>query len=99
VTLLLAVVSLVVAEATRRLLTGTGHVHGLAVLIASGIAAVAMLAGGLILQRDEDAEDDSEGDRANMRAAVLDPLADSAAAGSRFGHESVWVLPHALGWL
>lgn len=99
VTLLLAVVTLVVAEAARRLIAGVGQVHGLAVLIASGIAAVAMLAGGLILRADEDAEDDSEGDRANMRAVVLDTLADSAAAAGVAVTGAIILAEPALSWL
>ncbi len=99
VTLLLAVAVLVVTEATRRLITGTGHVHGLPVLIASGVAAVAMLAGGLILRADEDAEDDSEGDRANMRAVVLDTLADSAAAAGVAISGAIILAAPALAWL
>ncbi len=99
VTLLLAVAVLVVTEATRRLITGTGHVHGLPVLIASGVAAVAMLAGGLILRADEDAEGDSEGDRANMRAVVLDTLADSAAAAGVAISGAIILAAPALAWL
>jgi cobalt-zinc-cadmium efflux system protein len=99
VTLLLAVVILVVAEAARRLIAGVGQVHGLAVLIASGIAAVAMLAGGLILRADEDAEDDSEGDRANMRAVVLDTLADSAAAAGVAITGAIILARPTLSWL
>lgn len=99
VTLLLAVVVLVVTEAARRLITGTGHVHGLPVLIASGVAAVAMLAGGLILRADEGTEDDTEGDRANMRAVVLDTLADSAAAAGVAISGAIILAAPALAWL
>ncbi|HCU92851.1 MAG TPA: hypothetical protein DHU96_08970 [Actinobacteria bacterium] len=99
VTLLLAVVILVVTEAARRLIAGTGQVHGLAVLIASGIAAVAMLAGGLILRGDGEAEDDTEGDRANMRAVVLDTLADSAAAAGVAITGAIILAAPALAWL
>ena len=99
VTLLLAVVILVVTEAARRLITGTGQVHGLAVLIASGIAAVAMLAGGLILRGDGEAEGDTEGDRANMRAVVLDTLADSAAATGVAITGAIILAEPTLAWL
>jgi cobalt-zinc-cadmium efflux system protein len=99
VSLLLAVVIIVAGAAIRRLATGTGHVHGLPVLIASGIAALAMLGGGLILRGDEDSEDDSEGDRANMRAALLDTLADSAAAGGVAVTGAVILAAPALAWL
>jgi cobalt-zinc-cadmium efflux system protein len=97
--LLLTVVAVVIAGAVRRLSAGTGEVHGLPVLIASGVAALAMLGGGLILQRDEPGEDDSEGDRANMRAAVLDTLADSAAAAGVAIAGAVILAWPGLSWL
>jgi cobalt-zinc-cadmium efflux system protein len=58
-----------------------------------------MLAGGLILRADEDAEDDSEGDRANMRAVVLDTLADSAAAAGVAVTGAIILAEPALSWL
>jgi cobalt-zinc-cadmium efflux system protein len=99
VTLLLAVVAAVAAGAIGRLITGAGHVHGLPVLIASGIAALVMLGGGLILRGDADDPGDSEGDRANMRAVVLDTLADSAAAGGVAVTGAVILADPALAWL
>ena len=99
VSLLLAVVIIVAAVAIRRLAAGTGQVHGLPVLIASGVAALAMLGGGLILRADEDSEDDSEGDRANMRAALLDTLADSAAAGGVAVTGAIILAAPTLTWL
>jgi len=98
-TLLLVVIALVAAGAAARLLSGAGHVHGLPVLIASGVAALAMLGGGLILQGDEANETDSEGDRANMRAAVLDTLADSAAAGGVAVTGAIILVAPGLSWL
>jgi len=99
VTLLLAVVAAVAAGAIGRLVTGIGHVHGLPVLIASGIAALVMLGGGLILRGDADDPGDSEGDRANMRAVLLDTLADSAAAGGVAVTGAIILADPALAWL
>lgn len=98
-TLLLLVVVLVAIGAARRLAMGAGHVDGLPVLVASGVAALAMLGGGLILKGDEPGEADSEGDRANMRAAVLDTLADSAAAGGVAITGAIILAAPSLSWL
>ena len=98
-TLLLVVVAAVAAGAIGRLVTGPGHVHGLPVLIASGIAALVMLGGGLILRGDADDPEDSEGDRANVRAVLLDTLADSAAAGGVAVTGAIILADPALAWL
>ena len=99
VTQLLVVVAAVAAGAIGRLVTGPGHVHGLPVLIASGIAALVMLGGGLILRGDADDPEDSEGDRANVRAVLLDTLADSAAAGGVAVTGAIILADPALAWL
>jgi cobalt-zinc-cadmium efflux system protein len=99
VALLLAVVAAVAAGAIGRLVTGPGHVHGLPVLIASGIAALVMLGGGLILRGDPGDPGDSEGDRANIRAVLLDTLADSAAAGGVAVTGAIILADPALAWL
>ena len=99
VTLLLVVVAAVAAGAIGRLVTGPGHVHGLPVLIASGIAALVMLGGGLILRGDADDPEDSEGDWANVRAVLLDTLADSAAAGGVAVTGAIILADPALAWL
>lgn len=97
--LLLAVAAVVTVGAIRRLAAGGGHVHGLPVLIASGTAALAMLAAGLILRRDEAEEGDSEGDRANMRAVLLDTVADSAAAAGVAVTGAIILAEPDLSWL
>lgn len=97
--LLLAVVAVVIGGAVQRLVSGTGEVHGLPVLIASAVAALTMLGGGLLLRADEDSEQDTEGDRANMRAAVLDTLADSAAAAGVAATGAVIAVWPGLSWL
>jgi cobalt-zinc-cadmium efflux system protein len=71
---------LVSAGAIDRLATGTPHVDGLPVLIASGVASIVMVVGALILGGDLDTDDDDDG-ALNMRAVLLDTAADAAAAG------------------
>ena len=75
---LLVLELLVVAAAVDRLATRTPEVHGLPVLVASGIAALAMTAGAFVLGRD----DDAEGERRDpsVAAVLLDTVADAAAA-------------------
>jgi cobalt-zinc-cadmium efflux system protein len=99
VTVLLAVMAAVAVGAVARLVSGTGHVHGLPVLIASGAAALMMLGGGLILRGDDDAPGDSAGDRANVRAVLLDTLADSAAAAGVAITGAIILADPALSWL
>jgi cobalt-zinc-cadmium efflux system protein len=99
VSLLLAVVAAVAAGAIVRLVTGPGHVRGLPVLVASGIAALVMLGGGLILRGDAGDPADSEGDRANVRAVLLDTLADSAAAAGVAVTGAIILANPALAWL
>lgn len=96
--LLVAVVVAVITGAAQRLASGVSPVHGLPVLIASGAAALIMLGGGLILRGDDD-EADSEGDRANMRAVLLDTLADSAAAAGVAVSGAIILAAPALSWL
>jgi len=57
------------------------EVQGLPVLVVSGIAAVVMFGGAVVLGGDAGNldEDDDNGDL-NMRAVLLDTVADSAAA-------------------
>lgn len=97
--LLLGVVVAVIADGVARLAFGTGPVRGLPVLVASGVAAVTMLVAGLILRADEDEENDSEGDRANMRAVLLDTLADSAAAAGVAVTGAIILADPGLSWL
>ena len=78
---LLVLSLLVAAGATSRLVTGTHEVHGLPVLIVSGIAAIVMVVGALILGSDvDDLDNDNDNDSLNMRAVFLDTAADAAAA-------------------
>jgi cobalt-zinc-cadmium efflux system protein len=76
----LLILNVVIAVAAiTRLVSGVPHVEGLPVLIVSAVAAMAMLAGALILGGDPDDEDD--GEDLNMKAVLLDTAADAAAAG------------------
>jgi cobalt-zinc-cadmium efflux system protein len=79
--LLLLIVIFVIVEGVHRLAHGSGHVHGVPMVIASSVAAIAMVVGAFILRNDDHDPDDDDGDRANMRAILLDTAADAAAAG------------------
>ena len=69
---------LVAALAADRLLNHTPHVDGLAVSIVSGIAALVMTVGALVLRGDGDDED---GERdLSVAAVLLDTIADASAA-------------------
>jgi cation diffusion facilitator family transporter len=76
---LLVLEVLVVGAAAERLLTRTPPVHGLPVLIVSGVAALTMTAGALVLQADAD-DDDADGRDLSVAAVLLDTVADAAAA-------------------
>ena len=76
---LLLLTALVSATAINRLLSGTGEVNGLPVLLVSSVAGLVMVVGVLILRSDTDDEDD-QGGNLNIRAVLLDTTADAAAA-------------------
>ena len=76
---LLVLEVLVVGAAAERLTTRTPQVHGLPVLIVSGVAALTMTAGALVLQADAD-DDDADGRDLSVAAVLLDTVADAAAA-------------------
>jgi len=78
---LLVLELLVASAATYRLITHTPRVHGLPVLVVSGIAALVMTAGALILRADSDDDEDEGGERdLSVAAVLLDTVADAAAA-------------------
>jgi cobalt-zinc-cadmium efflux system protein len=68
----------IVVAAVQHLAVGVRRVEGLPVLIVSAVAAAAMLAGVLVLGADTD--DDGGGDDLNVKAVLLDTVADAAAA-------------------
>jgi cobalt-zinc-cadmium efflux system protein len=70
---------LVAAVALDRLVTRRVPVDGLAVLVVSGVAALVMLAGALVLRGDENDGDGEEKDL-SVAAVLLDTVADAAAA-------------------
>jgi cobalt-zinc-cadmium efflux system protein len=74
---LLVLELVVVAAAVDRLATRTPEVHGLPVLVASGIAALAMTGGAFVLGRDDD---EGGGRDLSVAAVLLDTVADAAAA-------------------
>jgi cobalt-zinc-cadmium efflux system protein len=89
---------LVAAGGADRLISGVRQVHGLPVLIVSGVAAVVMLAGALLLGADlgNDADDDYD---LNVRAVLLDTAADAAAATGVAVAGAVIYAAHGLYWL
>ena len=80
----------VAAAAADRLITRTPAVHGLPVLVVSGVAALAMTAGVLVLRADDDDADNDDaggadaghdgGRDVSVAAVMLDTVADAAAA-------------------
>jgi cobalt-zinc-cadmium efflux system protein len=76
---LLVLEVLIAVAAIDRLVTGAPEVHGLPVLIVSGIAALAMAAGAITLHGDDPDDDDGERD-VSVAAVLLDTVADATAA-------------------
>jgi cobalt-zinc-cadmium efflux system protein len=76
---LLAFELLVAGVAADRLITRTARVDGLPVLVMSGIAAVVMTAGALVLRGDDGDGEAGERDL-SVAAVLLDTIADAAAA-------------------
>ena len=93
------VVAFVIVTAVWRLLHGTGQVHGLPVLIASAIAGGVMMFGAVILRGDVDQDDDTDADRANMRAVLLDTVADALAAAGVAATGAVILATGGWYWL
>ena len=84
---------LVAGAAVDRLATRTPEVHGLPVLIVSGIAALAMTAAAAVLRGDDD--DGQERDL-SVAAVLLDTVADAAAAaGVAVAGAIIWAV---RGW-
>ncbi len=94
---LLVLTLLVTAAAIDRLVHGTSIVHGLPVLVASGIAAVVMLVGALILKGDEGNVD--VGGILNVRAVLQDTAADAAAAASVAATGAIFLATRGSYWL
>lgn len=78
---LLVLELLVVAAAADRLISGTRSVDGLPVLVVSGIAAILMTVGALVLRGDEAGGEGETGEPdVSVAAVLLDTVADAAAA-------------------
>jgi cobalt-zinc-cadmium efflux system protein len=91
----------VMIAAAHRLAAGSREVHGLPVLIVSSVAAVVMVAGALILGGDgDDGHDDrSDGEDLNLKAVLLDTLADAAAAAGVAITGAIILAKHGWYWL
>ncbi len=90
----LLLLELIVAGAsTDRLVTRTPQVHGLPVLVASGIAALVMTAGVLILRGDDDEKDLS------VAAVLLDTIADAVAAAGVAAAGAIILVVRGWYWL
>lgn len=91
----------VIGVAIFRLATTVHQVHGLPVLIVSGIAAAVMLAGAVVLGGDPDDldEDDNDGGDLNVRAVLLDTVADAAAATGVAITGGIILVTGGLYWL
>ena len=78
---LLVLEVLVASAAVGRLINGTPQVHGLPVLLVSGIAALVMAGGALVLRGDGDEDEDEASQHdLSVAAVLLDTIADAAAA-------------------
>ena len=86
---------IVVGAAIDRLATRTPAVHGLPVLVASGIAALVMTAGALVLRGDDD---DGERDL-SVAAVLLDTVADAAAAAGVAAAGAIILIVGGWYWL
>ena len=67
------------AQVRDRLASGMRQVDGLPVLIVSGVAALVMTGGELVLRRHH--EDETDEHDLSVTAVLLDTIADAAAAG------------------
>ncbi|MDQ6947087.1 MAG: cation diffusion facilitator family transporter [Actinomycetota bacterium] len=96
----LLILSLVViAAGIDRLATSTHEVQGLPVLIVSGIAAVVMFGGAVVLDGDADDDEDDANGNLNMRAVLLDTVADAAAAAGVAITGAIILAADGLYWL
>jgi len=90
---LLVVLALIVVEAVRRLQRGVPEVHGVPVLIVSGLMMAVLLVGAWVLGSSAANED------LHMRSVLLDTLADAATAGAVASAGAVIALTGRFFWL
>jgi hypothetical protein len=74
---------------------GVHHVHGLPVLAVSGVAAIVMLAGTLVLGGDVN-DDGNDGGALSLQAVLLDTAAEAAAAAVAGG--VIFATNGSTGW-
>jgi cobalt-zinc-cadmium efflux system protein len=92
---LLALELIVAGVSIDRLATRTPPVHGLPVLVVSGIAALVMTAGVLILRGDDDGEERD----LSVAAVLLGTAADAAAAAGVAAAGAVILVAQGWYWL
>ena len=92
----LLLLELVVAGGSiERLATRTPAVHGLPVLVASGIAALVMTVAALVLRGDDDGDNRDP----SVAAVLLDTVADAAAAAGVAAAGAVILVAGGWYWL
>ncbi len=99
---LLVLELLVASAAVDRLITGTPQVDGLPVLVVSGIAAVVMTLGALVLRGDrDDGEGEGEAEERDLSVAaiLLDTVADAAAAAGVAAAGGIILITGGWYWL
>jgi cobalt-zinc-cadmium efflux system protein len=94
---LLVLEVLVAAAAIDRLVAGTPEVHGLPVLVVSGVAALVMTAGALVLHGD--ADDGAQERDLSVAAVLLDTVADAAAAAGVAAAGAIILVTGGWYWL
>jgi len=91
---------LVASAAADRLITGTPQVDGLAVLAVSGVAALGMAIGALILHGDaDDGEGETQERDLSVAAVLLDTVADAAAAAGVAATGGIILATRGWYWL
>ena len=95
---LLALYIVIGVAAVWHLAAGTRPVQGLPMLIVSGIAAIVLLAGALVLRGDPDDDDDGEEDL-NVKAVLFDTAADAAASAGVAVSGAIIFATGGLYWL
>jgi Co/Zn/Cd efflux system component len=93
------VVVAVLIEAIHRLMTKAFEMQPTPVIWTAVIAAAFMTVGALILGGDMDAADDTSADRLNMRAVLLDTIADAVSAGAVALCGVIMLITGGFGWL
>ncbi|HLI44918.1 MAG TPA: cation transporter [Acidimicrobiales bacterium] len=98
-TWLLVLAVLVAADATARLVGRTATVHGLPVLVMSGVAAVVMAAGAVVLRADPEGGDETSGAALTMKVVLIDTAGDAASAAGVALAGAVILATGGLYWL